>query len=129
MNKVLSKTAITVYHVVNGAQVPGLPPFGCICDPDELQDLSGDSTGIRGILSNIRGDLTNVTGRVREHLHGDVSNLRGDISGLWGNCSGLSGLATGVVGECTGLAGNLDEADISDGQRAHGVSITFLINQ
>lgn len=127
MNTVLSKATTAVFHLENDIQAHGLPLPGVICDPKTLQDLTGDSTNVRGILSGIRGDLTNITGNVSPNLHGDVSRLRGDVSRLWGNCSGISGDATGVVGECTGLAGNLDDAVITESQRVHGVSITDFL--
>ena len=63
----------------------------------------------------------------RSRLTGNCSGLSGDCSGLSGDCSGLRGDCTGLRGNCTGLRGNLDDAGLTDIERAAGVSISDLI--
>ena len=83
-------------------------------------------SGIHGDVTNVRGDATNITGQV-DNIYGDVSNLTGDVSRLTGCVSFVSGNATGMVGDCTGLVGSFPD-DVTEGLRAHGLSINSLVN-
>ena len=58
---------------------------------------------------------------------GDCSGLRGNCTLLWGDCSGLKGDCSGVSGDCTTAKGNLDSCDLTDEERAFGVSIDDLM--
>lgn len=51
---------------------------------------------------------------------GPNPNMTGYCSGLWGDCSGL-------WGDCSKICGNLDECDLTDGDRQRGVHIKDLI--
>ena len=51
MKRALKRITNTVYHIIEGEKIPGVP-FG----------VTGDLTGIRGDLTGIRGDLTGISG-------------------------------------------------------------------
>lgn len=68
-----------------------------------------------------------VLHRIPQALTGDRSRLTGNCTGLSGDCTWLSGDCSGLRGDCSGLRGNLDDAGLTDIERAAGVSISDLI--
>jgi len=63
---------------------------------------------------------------VKKGLVGDCSGLVGDCSGLVGDCSGLVGDCSGLRGDCSGLRGDFDACEITETDRATGVSLADL---
>ena len=66
MIKNLKKQTLDLYHIIDGARIPG--PHSGIWD--DVSGLSGDVSGISG----------NVSG-----IWGDVSGIRGNVAGIRGN--------------------------------------------
>jgi len=60
-------------------------------------------------------------------LTGNVRGLFGNVSGITGDASGLYGDASGITGNVSGLTGDIDDAELTDAERAAGVSIKDLI--
>ena len=70
----------------------------------------------RSLLPRITGDISGLYGEISNDLYGEISgDLYGEISGLTGNV--------------TGLHGDIDECEITDGERTAGVRIESLIGQ
>ena len=103
-------------------------------------DLYGDISGLYGEISNdlygeisrgLIGNISGLTGNISRGLTGNVSGLYGEISNdLYGEISGdLYGEISGLTGNVTGLHGDIDECEITDGERTAGVRIESLIGQ
>jgi hypothetical protein len=60
-------------------------------------------------------------------VYGSPADLRGDVGGLSGNVSRLSGEVSGLSGNVSGLRGDVDLCEITESDRANGVSIIDLV--
>jgi len=80
-----------------------------------------DGVRIEGVHSELCGYVTG--------LRGDVSGLYGNVSGLYGNVSGLRGDVTRLSGDASEIYGNLDDCEITDEDRAKGISVSELIEE
>ena len=69
-------------------------------------------------LTRITSTLYHVINGVR--VKGPHSRIRGDVTGIRGD-------VTGITGDVTGITGNLDDCDLTAGERASGVDIATLI--
>jgi hypothetical protein len=76
----------------------------------------------------LSGDVSGLTGYVSGVI-GHVCGLCGDVSGLSGDVSGLSGDVTGLRGEVSGLTGDVDDAHLTEEERAAGVAVEFLVRR
>ena len=68
----------------------------------EVADIRGEESGLRGRISGHRGHVSGLRGRISGH-RGHVSGLRGGISGHRGHVSGLRGQMSGHRGHVSGL--------------------------
>ena len=109
-------------------------------DRSLLPRITGDISGLYGEISNdlygeisrgLIGNISGLTGNISRGLTGNVSGLYGEISNdLYGEISGdLYGEISGLTGNVTGLHGDIDECEITDGERTAGVRIESLIGQ
>ena len=109
-------------------------------DRSLLPRITGDIGGLYGEISNdlygeisrgLIGNISGLTGNISRGLTGNVSGLYGEISNdLYGEISGdLYGEISGLTGNVTGLHGDIDECEITDGERTAGVRIESLIGQ
>lgn len=70
--------------------------------------IYGNGGGIKaGDVSNITGDLTGVRGIVSVHLHGDISMIHGDVSKIWGCISQVRGNTSEINGDISGVWGDV----------------------
>ena len=58
---------------------------------------------------------------------GNLTGVSGDLSGVTGDLTGVSGDLSGVWGNLTGVRGDLDNCEITDEERSHGIDINDLI--
>ena len=103
MKKVLRAQENPLHHFVNGEKV-----WGC-------------HERLFNYLRELQGNVT--------YIFGDARGIFGDASGIFGDVTDISGNLTGIFGSVTGVFGDLDECDISEGERAAGVDIKDLIRE
>ncbi|MCY3699480.1 MAG: hypothetical protein OXH46_07585 [Gemmatimonadetes bacterium] len=68
----------------------------------EVADIRGEESGLRGRISGHRGHISGLRGRISGH-RGHVSGLRGHMSGHQGHVSGLRGRISSYRGQISSL--------------------------
>ena len=97
--------------------------------------MFGDLTGVWGEISgNLVGDLTKVFGDLTgvwgetAGISGNLTKIQGSLDGVWGEISGnLIGDLTGVTSNLSGVYGDLADCELSEVDRAKGVSVAELL--
>ncbi|MDD3983951.1 MAG: hypothetical protein PHU54_08430, partial [Candidatus Omnitrophica bacterium] len=62
-------------------------------------------------------------------IRGNLSGITGDLTGITGDLTGITGDLSGIRGYLSGIRGNLDDCEITEGDRLHGINIVELIGK